>query len=262
MRLYTLFSGSSGNCALVSDGETRILIDAGVSRTRICAALSGLGLSPHDLDGVFITHEHSDHICGLPILVKRCGTPVFAPRSVAARLCGMYPELEGAVGAIHTGESIYFGELGVTAFPTSHDTPESVGYRIEGRGGAVGVCTDLGEVTPAVREALCGVDAALIETNHDEELLRYGPYPVYLKRRILSSHGHLSNEAGAELAAYLTANGARGLILGHLSRENNRPELAREAVERALDLAGASAELEVAPPSGTVELEVRARCSV
>lgn len=262
MRLHTFASGSSGNCALVSCGDTRVLVDAGISMRRISSGLSALGLSMEDISGVFITHEHSDHVSGLPMLIKHCRLPVFAPRTVASRLRGMFPESESALQIIHTDRPLALGDISVAAFHTMHDTPESVGYRMDSEDGSLGVCTDLGVVTDEVRAALTGVDAALIETNHDEDMLRYGPYPVYLKRRILSENGHLSNESGAELAACLAASGTKKLVLAHLSRENNTPEKALAAVELALERCGLSAEVRVAPPAAVISVEARARCSV
>lgn len=257
MRITTFASGSGGNCALVEAGGIRLLLDAGISMKRIICSLSAAGAGPEDISGVLITHEHSDHVSGLPMLIKHHAIPVFAPRTVAARLTGMFPGIEGSLGVIHTGEAFSFGNAEISAFHTMHDTPESVGYRIDAEG-SLGFCTDLGAVTEEVRSALAGVDTAVVEFNHDEEKLRYGGYPVYLKRRILSDHGHLSNESGGELAAFLAENGARRIILGHLSRENNSPALALAAAEKALG--GEAAEIFVAPPDRTLAVEVEAGC--
>lgn len=254
--LTTFASGSSGNCTLIAAGGARILVDAGISMKRIAACLASCGLSLRELDGVFITHEHADHISGLPMLLKYYDMPVFAPRTVGFHLKQMLPAIDGRLRIIHTSESMPVGNMQITAFRTMHDTPESVGYRIDA-GASVGVCTDLGCVTDEVRSALCGVSAAVIESNHDEEMLRFGPYPIYLKRRILSDQGHLSNDSSGKLACFLAENGAETLILGHLSRENNTPEKAYEAVAGALTEVGYSPTLMVAPPSGLVNVEVR-----
>ena len=160
------------------------------------------------------------------------------------------------------GESVALKNFTLTAFPTMHDTPESVGYVLTGKDARFGVCTDTGCVTAEMLDALAGCDAAVIEANHDVNMLRTGRYPVYLKRRILSDRGHLSNEACAQLACALAKTGVRSLVLGHLSRENNRPGLAERAVREALDGEGFSAvTLRVAPAEGDLELEVTPCCA-
>ena len=253
MRVVVFASGSSGNCMLVSGADTHVLIDAGISMRRTQAALSQAGLSLHDIGGVLITHEHSDHICALPMLVRHFSMPVYAPRTVASRLRGMLPEIEPFLRVIPVGEAFALGGLRVLAFHTSHDTEESVGYRLEGEG-VFAMATDMGCVTEEVLTALTGADTALIESNHDLDMLSYGPYPVYLKRRILSDRGHLSNDNCAKLARALAESGTARIILGHLSRENNRPELALAATAKALE--GTGAALCCAPVYGCLSVPV------
>lgn len=260
MQISVFASGSTGNCALVRAGGERLLIDAGISLRRISGFLAAEGLSPAELSGVLITHEHADHVSGLPMLTKKHGTRVFAPRTVAARLRGMLPAAADYIDVIRAGEPFLLGRAEISAFHTLHDTDESVGYRIEADGASFGLCTDLGCLTDEVLGAMCGVDVAVIEANYDEQMLCDGPYPVYLKRRILSDHGHLSNEEAGRLAVRLAESGARSLILGHLSRENNCPEKALAAVSAALAEAGESPELIAAPPLGAVRVEVSVRC--
>ena len=260
MRITVFASGSTGNCALVEAGGERLLIDAGISLRRISGFLAAEGLSPADIACVLITHEHADHGSGLPMLTKKYGTRVVAPRTVAARLRGMLPAVADYIDVIRTLEPFAVGGAEVTAFHTLHDTDESVGYRIEADGASFGLCTDLGCLTDEVLDAMCGVEAAVIESNYDEQMLCDGPYPVYLKRRILSDHGHLSNEDAGRLAVRLAESGARGLNLGHLSREYNRPDKALAAVSAALAEAGESPELLAAPPLGAVYMEAGARC--
>ena len=257
MKLTVFASGSSGNCLLLSGRGTNILIDAGISARRISDMLGECCLSLQDITGVLITHEHSDHISGLLGLSRRCGAEIFAPRTVAARLRGMLPQIDERLRVIPVGEDFNLSRLKVRAFHTPHDTDESVGYRVE-CGGVFAIATDMGCVTDEVRENLLGADAALIEANHDEDMLRWGSYPVFLKRRILSEHGHLSNENCAALARELAQSGTRTIILGHLSRENNTPAAAMRAVGAALEGTGVS--LLCAPAFGCLEVKVEERC--
>ena len=256
MRLTVFASGSSGNCLLLSGGGTHILIDAGISTRRLSELLEERCLSLQDIGGVLITHEHSDHISGLLGLTRRCGVEILAPRTVAARLRGMLPQLDERLRVIPVGEDFSLSRLTVRAFHTPHDTDESVGYRVEGDG-VFALATDMGCLTDEVRDNLRGADAALIEANHDEDMLRYGRYPIFLKRRILSERGHLSNENCALLARELAESGTGTIILGHLSRENNTPDTALRAVGAALE--GTGAELLCAPPFGCLEVEVKGK---
>ena len=257
MKLTVFASGSGGNCLLLSGGGTNILIDAGISTRRLSELLAERCLSLQDIGGVLITHEHSDHISGLPGLARRSGAEIFAPRTVAARLRGMLPQLEERLRVIPVGEVFTISRLRIRAFRTPHDTDESVGYRVED-GSVFALATDMGCVTEEVLDNLRGADAVLIEANHDEDMLRSGPYPVFLKRRILSDHGHLSNESCAALARELADSGTGTIILGHLSRENNTPDTALRAVGEAL--AGTGVSLLCAPPFGALEVKMGEKC--
>lgn len=252
MKIAVFASGSGGNCMLLSDKDTHILIDAGISMRRVEKALGSYGLTVKDIDGVLITHEHSDHISGLKMLLKHHSIKVFAPRTVAFHLRGLLPEIEANLHIIPVGEDFRLGTFSVRAFHTSHDTDESVGYRVSSAGEVFALATDMGCVTEDVRSGLQGANTVLIESNHDEEMLRFGPYPVYLKRRILSDRGHLSNPNCASLAAALVSAGTEKIILGHLSRTNNTPARAMEESCRCLD--GLGAELYCAPELGCLEL--------
>lgn len=257
MRLTVFASGSGGNCLLLSGSGTNILIDAGISTRRLTGLLASCGLTLQDIGGVLITHEHSDHVCGLKTLLGRSEFPILAPHTVASRLMGQLPACEERLRIIPVGENFTLGKLKVRAFHTPHDTPESVGYRVTGEA-VFAIATDMGCVTEEIRGGLIGADAVLIESNHDEQMLRYGRYPVALKRRILSDRGHLSNENCAMLARELADAGTGIIILGHLSRENNTPQTARRAAEDAL--AGTSARLLVAPELGCLEVKVERAC--
>ena len=244
--IHTIASGSSGNAALVSRGGTHILLDAGVSARRVSAALAELGLSPQDLSAICITHSHSDHISGLATMVKRWDVPIYATAPCGRQLSCRIAGLEAKLRSIGPGDSFPLGEITATAFPTSHDAPGSCGFRFDG----VGVLTDSGYVTEEARETLSGVSLLLLEANHDIDLLRSGPYPYYLKERILSDQGHLSNESAAVFAAEMARRGTGEFVLAHLSAENNTPERALSAVRRALADAGFDLPLETAPRSG------------
>lgn len=245
--VHTLASGSSGNALLLSHGATRLLVDAGISCRRVTAALAELGLGPADLNAIFITHTHSDHISGMQTLLKRTCCPVFATartgRGLAYRMAG----IEERFQEIILCQPFQISAISVTAFPTSHDAPGSCGYRFDTPEGGVGVLTDTGYVTQEASDILPGVDLAVLEANHDVEMLLSGPYPYYLKERILGDEGHLSNESSARFAVTLAEAGASEIVLAHLSQENNSPATAQTAVETALSAAGLSPLLSVAP---------------
>ncbi len=245
--VHTLASGSSGNALLLSCGESRILLDAGISCRRITAALRELGLEPGSLSAILITHTHADHISGLQTLLKRCDAPVLATERAGRELAWRLPAVEARLETLDFGGSRSIGECAVTAVPTSHDAPGSCGFRLDTEDGSVGVLTDTGYVTDEAADALLGVDLAVLEANHDVETLCSGPYPYYLKQRILGPQGHLSNADAACFAAALAESGASEIVLAHLSRENNTPAMAQTAVEQALSAAGTAPLLSVAP---------------
>lgn len=255
MRLITFASGSGGNCALLTMGGVHLLLDAGISYRRICENLALSGLGPEALSAVLITHEHSDHIGGLATMMKHCSVPVCAPRTVANHLRYTIAGVEQCLREIPVGEPVTLGPLTLRAFRTPHDTDESVGWRIED-GEVFALATDMGCVTAEVEAGLLGADLALIEANHDEAMLRSGPYPAALKRRILSDRGHLSNDRCGALAAYLADHGTKQIVLGHLSRENNTPAAAFRTVRAALG--SRETALYVAPAAERMTLELGA----
>ncbi len=233
-RLYPLFSSSKGNCTYVGSKESGILIDCGVSFRRLCMAFEINGLSLNAVKGVFITHEHGDHTSGLKMLTKKTGVPVFAQSYTLDLLCsGDYINPRSYYEEIKL--SITAGDMEIECFSTPHDTKESCGYKITFRDGKTcAVCTDLGHVTETVEKKLLGTDAVLLESNYDIEMLRNGSYPYYLKTRIFSRNGHLSNSDCTKFAAKLVRNGTTRLVLGHLSQENNTPAIAEETAESGL----------------------------
>ncbi len=249
MQLYTLASGSSGNSTLCIQGNTCLLVDAGISCRKITTRLAQIGRKPEQLNGILVTHTHSDHISGLNVLLKNRPVPVYATRAAGQELLRRVPSLlPERLYILEPGEEIVVGGLTVRPFATPHDSPGSVGYCLSGGGRRAAVVTDLGWLDPEVLEALDGVNLALVEANHDVEWLRSGPYPPALQARILGNHGHLSNEMGGALAVRLARSGAGTLILGHLSKENNTPEKARSVVSAMLERAGCcNTRLYVAP---------------
>ncbi|MCD7761258.1 MAG: MBL fold metallo-hydrolase [Clostridiales bacterium] len=241
MQLYTLASGSSGNSTLCIQGSTCLLVDAGISCRKITTRLAQIGRSPEMLNGILVTHTHSDHISGLNVLLKNRPIPVYATRAAGQELLRRVPSLPPErLYILEPGEEADVGELTVRPFATPHDSPGSVGYRLSGGGRRAAVVTDLGWLAPEVLEALDGVDLALVEANHDVDWLRSGPYPPALQARVLGDYGHLSNEMGGALAVRLARSGTGTLILAHLSKENNTPEKARSVVSAMLEQAGCS----------------------
>jgi phosphoribosyl 1,2-cyclic phosphodiesterase len=249
--LCTLSSSSSGNCTLVSDGRINLLIDAGISARRILAALSELHID--EISAVLLTHEHTDHIAGLRTLVSRCRVPVYASGQTAAAVENLVPG--GLLNAFEAGDGFEVGSIGLQSFPTPHDTPESVGYLLSAGSSSAVVATDLGCVPPRVLSYISEAGVLLIEANHDIELLKNGPYPGFLKKRILSDHGHLSNAACAQAVAYAAEKGKlKKVLLGHLSAENNTPSLALAQVAGLLDgggISGGGVSVEIAPRAQT-----------
>ena len=186
LTLTTLASGSSGNCTLLSDGETHLLLDAGISCRRICTALAALKIAPESLSAVLITHEHSDHISGLATLHKRFQLPIYTSPGTARQLCYRIAALEDVVRPCPPGNSFTAGGLDVETFPISHDAAEPMGFAVSDGNRKAALVTDLGVVTEAVRRGMAGAQLVLVEANHDVEWVRSGPYPYYLKERIPS----------------------------------------------------------------------------
>ena len=253
MRIVTFASGSTGNCSLITDGKANILIDAGISMRRAVSALDEYGLTPQDLCGVLITHEHSDHISGLSMLNKYYRLPIIAPTELCDVLKDTKPELSSSLNAIGVGEVLNIDSIKIRAFRTPHDSRFSVGYRFEGSG-IFAFATDTGMITDEMLDGLTGADTALIEANHDLEMLKNGPYPYFLKKRILSDHGHLCNDECGKLALSLANSGTKHIILGHLSRENNTPEIAHKTVSDVLT--GTDTAVLVAPMKNFLAVDI------
>lgn len=229
-RIYPLFSSSKGNSEFLGNPSGGILIDAGVSFKRLCNAVSDCGLDISAVMGVFITHTHSDHVKGLKMLTEKTGIPVFGKYETLSEL--VKKDMISPKSEIYELDApAVIAGMEVRCFDTPHDTAGSCGYRIEFPDGRkCVVCTDLGHITKTVDENMLGCDLVLLESNYDEKMLRNGTYPYYLKERILSQDGHLSNECCAIQAERLLRNGTTRIILGHLSQENNTPQTAERTV--------------------------------
>ena len=234
-----LASGSAGNCTFVSFGGTRLLVDAGISAARICGALRQLGLTPADLDGVLITHEHVDHIRGIYVFTRKYGVPVYANtetwKGILRRDADIPMEKRYA---FETGMDFYIGNINVLPFSIPHDAGEPVGYLLSCGGLSAAVVTDIGHVNEEWIGKIAGAQAVLLEANYNVEMLRNGRYPYHLKQRILSRRGHLCNEDCTRALIRLYASGTQAAFLGHLSGENNSPEVAYETVCGMLREAG------------------------
>lgn len=231
-RIVTLYSGSRGNSTFVEAGDTKILIDAGKNARTLCHALSDIGSDIDSIQAIFITHEHCDHISALEVISKRHSILIHVTEQSAKKF-DRDPNafIHKNLVRHETPEyQVQVGEILVSSFRTPHDSAMSVGYRldIDSTDGlhSIGVATDIGYVTRGICRALEGCESVVLESNHDEDMLKDGPYPYELKLRILSNKGHLSNKASAAFGAHLASHGTRSFILAHLSEENNTPDTA------------------------------------
>ena len=233
MRFCSIASGSSGNCIYVGSETTHLLVDVGISGKRTEQGLNSLGIKLQELDGILITHEHADHINGLGVISRKYGIPIYATRGTidAIRETSNIGEIDPALfEEVWEDEKFTIKDLTVNPMKISHDAAQPVAYRIAYGKKKIGICTDLGVYNDYTVECLKGLDAVLLEANHDVNMLQVGPYPYYLKQRILGNKGHLSNENSGKLLGEILYDGLQTIVLGHLSKENNLPELAYEAV--------------------------------
>lgn len=235
-----LASGSRGNCAVVASSTTRLLVDAGLSCRETFKRVRALGERAEQISAILITHEHSDHVAGLERLTAKLNVPVFltAPTHHAWKKNlrdeeGKTPELK-KVEHFAAGRSFQVGDIAVTPFTIPHDAADPVGFTFRTEGVKVGFTTDLGYMPVSVRDHLRGCDVLVMESNHDVEMLRSGPYPWSVKQRVMSRVGHLSNESLAEFFTTDYDGCASYVVLAHLSEQNNHPEIARRAAELAL----------------------------
>ena len=235
LRFAPLFSGSSGNAIYVGTDRTNLLIDAGVSGSRVLDELKTVGVNPSDLDGILVTHEHSDHIKGVGVLARKLRIPIYATEGTWAGMEAKLGKISlNQQAIIQTESPFYIGDLDITAFPTPHDALEPCGFAFSNGCARFAIATDIGYAREGWMKYIFGADAVLLEANYDPDMLTAGSYPFELKKRILSRKGHLSNDDAGAVAAKLVQSGAKQIILGHLSKENNFPELALRTVELIL----------------------------
>lgn len=239
MRMMTIASGSSGNCIYVGSDNTHILIDDGISRKRVVEGLNGIGLDISDISAVFVTHEHSDHIDGLGVLLRKNLIPVYASKGTINEM-KTYKKMSdidhSVYNEISADSDIQIGDIIVHSIHNYHDAKEPMAYKVTDGKKNVGIITDIGHYDDYIIDNLKGMNSLLIESNHDIRMLEAGPYPYYLKRRILGDSGHLSNESAGRLLNELLNDDMERVLLGHLSHENNYAELAYETVRLEVNL--------------------------
>ncbi len=240
-----LSSGSRGNLTAVTCGDTTVLVDVGVSAKEACRRMELAGIAPSGVRAILLTHEHVDHVSGVRVLARRLDVPVYASEGTLRAACGALRDV-ACTERLGVGSELAIAGMRIRAFRTEHDAAEPVGYRFSGPADdAVGIVSDTGVLTPAILEALHGCDIIGIECNHDPHMLAAGPYPGFLKRRIASVRGHLSNAAAAAAVEALMADTLHTLVALHLSEQNNTAALAREALERAVQRLGAATRVDV-----------------
>ena len=233
MRAAILGSGSKGNCLYVESGGAAILVDAGFTGKEIIRRLAVIDRRPEQIAAIFLTHEHTDHIVGAGVLSRRLSIPVYATR-------GTTSGGEAKIGQPHawrqfaSGDLLEIGGLSLRSFAISHDAGDPVGFVISDGARRLACCTDTGYATNLIRARLAGCQALVLEFNHDPDMLKAGPYPLELQRRIRSRRGHLANAQAGELLRDLTHGGLRQVVVAHLSETNNAPRLALAAARRAL----------------------------
>ncbi|HZJ76498.1 MAG TPA: MBL fold metallo-hydrolase [Oscillospiraceae bacterium] len=236
MFFCSLASGSSGNCHLINDGENSILVDAGLSGRRIENRLKDIDIDPKTLTAILVTHEHSDHIHGVGVLSRRYNIPIYANRGTWEGMNTKIGEIkESNIKCFNSTEDFNVMDFNIKTYDIPHDANEPVGFCIEKGRVKISIVTDLGYIDENIIEQVKNSNLVVLESNHDEEMLKAGRYPYFLKRRILSNNGHLSNEAAGNAIVDLANKNVESILLAHLSRENNFPELAIETVRNILD---------------------------
>ncbi len=260
MELCSVASGSSGNCIYVGSDHTHLIVDAGISGKKIEQGLNSIGLQSSELNGILVTHEHSDHISAIGVLARRYGIPIYATKGtiqgILASSVGTIPE--GLFHEISADHQFMIQDLEICPVAISHDANEPVAYRVNQGGHSVGVLTDLGIYDDYIVDCFKGVEALVLEANHDVNMLQVGRYPYPLKQRILGDKGHLSNELSGQLLCRLLHDDINMILLGHLSAENNLAELAYETVRLEILL---NDEVAYKPDDFRIQIAPRSNCS-
>ena len=237
LKFCSLYSGSSGNCQFIKSEKTTILVDAGLSGKRIQQEMVNIGEDPKKIDAIFITHEHMDHIQGAGILSRRFDIPIYANEKTWNAMSSVIGDVKPH--NIKTiSEDAEVGDLFIQSFDISHDAAHPVGYNIYYRDKKISMVTDTGCVNQNIISSIRDADLLLIESNHDEDMVLIGPYPWSLKRRVLGEFGHMSNDTAGNLITKAIKRGTEIVLLGHLSKENNFPQLAYKTVENILKESG------------------------
>jgi len=248
VKICILASSSAGNALFVGTDRTRLLVDAGLSRREIAKRLNAIGEDIDSLDGVLVTHEHSDHTSGLIALSRRSNGPLPIYVTRGTRECIDWGECVPLLQVFQAGCGFPLGDFDVSSFTIPHDAEDPVGFTITAQGIKVAVATDLGYITDSLRFHLRACNVVLLEANHDLEMLRVGPYPWSVKQRVMSRRGHLSNEVAAAFIKDDLDTTVTTLVLGHISEHNNHPALVRTLAEKALDGRALFTQLVVANP--------------
>ncbi len=236
VRFCSLASGSSGNCHLINDDKQFILIDAGLSGKQIENKLKEVDVDPKNISAILVSHEHSDHISGVGILSRRYNIPIYANNGTWDGMeCKIGKINEANINFFKTNENFSIGDFNIKPYTISHDANEPVGFSIEKNNIKISIATDLGYISDNIIEEISGSNLLILESNHDEEMLKAGSYPYSLKRRVLSNIGHLSNEAAGNAIVELVSKNVKSILLAHLSKENNFPELAIATVKNILE---------------------------
>ena len=252
VKVCILASSSSGNCALVATDKTRVLVDAGLSKRETFQKLAAIGEAPESIDAILVTHEHSDHVSGLVTLARTLDIPVYLSNLTAPTIA--WGEFQPKIELFQSGSCFTVGDIDVASFGIPHDAIDPVGFCLRSQGIKIGIATDLGYVTDSIRFHLRQTDLLLLESNHDLDMLKVGPYPWSVKQRVMGRKGHLSNDVAGEFIKRDLDTTTSTLVLGHLSENNNHPEIVRLVASQALHGRELFTRLIVAEPGKQTEV--------